>query len=152
MIKNQDGAMIPDCEGTKKMICKSFVCFLALFLVQCAAAQSAQVGAAADQTAVISEANFDVAALQIRELKIPEFRALLRARMIGWTGTNDSAARRQASLSLGAEALSDLRDNQSTIGLGVSSYLQGLLTTALRKFGGADAETIIAKFVVKTER
>src|SRR5204863_1613502 len=55
----------------------------------------------------ISDANFAIVAQQIRELKNPTFRALLRARLVGWKSSGDNAQRREDALSVTTEALSD---------------------------------------------
>ena len=131
------------------MIYKTVTCVLALFLVQSAIAQT--TATASDQNATISDANFVVVAQDIRELKDPHFRALLRARLLDLTKSSDSAERRQAAITLGSEALSDLRDNQSSINTGTVLWLDNCLTAALRKFGGADAEAMIARFGLKKD-
>ena len=101
--------------------------------------------------AEISDANFAVAAQQIRELNRPEFRALLRAQLLGWTRPSDTAERRQASMTLGEEALSDLYAHRESIPAGPASWLYDLNAKALRNFGAADADTIIAKYALRKD-
>jgi hypothetical protein len=104
----------------------------------------------AHEGATISDANFAVMAQHIRELARPEFRALLRERLLVLTNSSDSAERRQAALTLGAEALSDLCAQQESI-QGTAFWLHESIAKALRNFGGADAEAIIARNQLKKD-
>ena len=121
---------------------------LAILLVQLTVVRSTGQGLARIENGVISDANFTVIAQQIRDLKSPEFRAQLRAQLLSMIKAGDSADRRHAALTVGTEALSDLRDNKEVIGLGVAGWLYESLADALRKFGGDDAEAMIVRFAL----
>lgn len=121
---------------------------LAIFLLQLTIARTTGQGLAKIDNGAISDANFIVIAQEIRDLKSPEFRAQLRAQLLSMIKASDSAERRHAALTVGTEALSDLRDNKDVVGLGVAGWLYESLAGALRKFGGDDAETMIARFAL----
>ncbi|HEX3084014.1 MAG TPA: hypothetical protein VHP99_05795 [Pyrinomonadaceae bacterium] len=104
-----------------------------------------------DANALLSEANFAIVAQDIRELKRPEFRALLRARLIGLTRTSDSTERRQASLAVATEALSDLCASQDEILQPQAVWLYGQVTEAIKKFDPAGAESLAGKFSLKKD-
>jgi len=119
---------------------------LAILLLQLAVARSSAQALAKIENGAIADANFTLIAQQIRDLKAPEFRTQLRAQLLSMIKASDSAERRHAALTVGTEALSDLRDNKDAIGLGSASWLYESLAAALRKFGGDDAEAMIARF------
>src|SRR5580765_6061834 len=104
-----------------------------------------------DANALLSEANFAIVAQDIRELKRPAFRALLRARLIGLTRTSDSTERRQASLAVATEALSDLCASQDEILQPQAVWLYGQVTEAIKKFDPAGAESLAGKFSLKKD-
>jgi len=129
---------------------------LAIVLVLCVGNSiAAQSTANATRPAVdnpkLSDANFAVAAQQIRELNRPEFRAALRSRLLAWTRPNDTAERRQASMALGEEALSDLNAHRESISPATASWLYELIARALRNFAGADADGLIAKYELRKD-
>jgi hypothetical protein len=121
---------------------------LAILLLQLTVARSSAQAPAKIDNGAISDGNFTVVAQEIRDLKNPEFRAQLRAQLLSLIKASDSVERRHAALTVGTEALSDLRDNKDVIGLGVAGWLYNSLAGALRKFGGDDAEAMIARFAL----
>jgi hypothetical protein len=105
----------------------------------------------AGENASISDDNFAVVAQDIRELKRPEVRALLRARLLDLTRTSDSTERRQASLSVATEALSDLCANQDGILQPQASWLYRQVTAAVKNFDPDGAESLAGKFSLKKD-
>jgi hypothetical protein len=135
----------------KIMASKILTAGLAILLLQLTVARSSAQALAKIENGAISDTNFTVIAQEIRDLKNPEFRAQLRAQLLSMIKASDSAERRHAALTVGTEALSDLRDNKEVIGLGVAGWLYESLAGALRKFGGDDAEAMIARFALKKD-
>jgi hypothetical protein len=134
------------------MMSKILTFTLALFLVPSITAQTKAIPTQpVVENASISDANFAVVAQDIRELKRPEFRALLRARLLGLTRSSDSAERRQASLTLATEALSDLCANQDEILQPQASRLYQQVTEAVKNFDPAGAESLAGKFSLKKD-
>ena len=106
---------------------------------------------ASDDKAAISDENFATVAQQIRELKDPSFRAFIRSRIIGLTTSADSAERRQAALSVAAEALSDLCANQDELLSQQASWLHQQVTSAVKNFDTGAAESLAGKFSLKKD-
>src|SRR5881394_216247 len=96
---------------------------LAILLLQLTVARSSAQALTKIENGAISDGNFTVIAQEIRDLKNPEFRAQLRAQLLSLIKASDSVERRHAALTVGTEALSDLRDNKEVIGLGVAGWL-----------------------------
>lgn len=130
------------------MASKILITGLAILLLQLTVARASGQGLAKIENGAISDTNFTLIAQEIRDLKNPEFRAQLRAQLLSLIKASDSGERRHAALTLGTEALSDLRDNKNVIGLGVAGWLYESLAAALKKFDGADAEALIARFAL----
>ena len=131
---------------------KIFTITLALCLAPSITAQTTTTTALpVVENSSISDANFAVVAQDIRDLKRPEFRTLLRARLIELTKASDSAERRQASLTVATEALFDLCANQEEILLPQASWLYRQVTGAVKNFDPGGAETLAGKFSLKKD-
>jgi len=115
-------------------------------------AQSQTRSTAAQKTdVIISDTNFAIVAQQIRDLKNPTFRALLRARIVSWQTSGDSSERRQAALSVTTEGLSDLCANQDEVWKPTASSLYASLTRELKDLDPAGADALLLKFTLKKD-
>src|SRR5207253_10629840 len=107
----------------KIMASKILTTGLAILLLQLTVARSGAQALAKIENGAISDANFTVIAQEIRDLNNPEFRAQLRAQLLNLIKASNREERRHAALTVGTEALSDLRDNKDVMGLGVAGWL-----------------------------
>lgn len=114
---------------------------------------ASQVRSAADQNSdvVISDANFAIIAQQIRDLKNPTFRALLRVRLVSWVTPSDRTDKRQAAIEVATEALSDLCANQDDIWRPTSKLFYESLNRSVRRLDPDGAEVIMARFTLKKD-
>ena len=136
----------------QKGSCSLLALTLALGLFPSALAQNRSAPPPlSDDKPFISDENFATVAQQTGELKDPLFRAYMRARLIGLTTTTDSAARRQAALSVATEALSDLIANQNESWRPQAIWLHQQVTSAVKNFDPAAAETLADKFKFKKD-
>jgi len=112
-----------------------------------------QARLAADKNSdiTISDTNFAIISQQVRDLKNPTFRALLRARMVSWKAPGSNAERRQAALSVLTEGLSDLCAHQEEVWLPTASWLYASLTRSVRNIDPAGGEAIIARCKLKKD-
>ncbi|HBB97604.1 MAG TPA: hypothetical protein DC054_19660 [Blastocatellia bacterium] len=101
--------------------------------------------------AVISDTNFAIIAQQVRDLKNPTFRALLRVRIVSWIPPGDNTDRHQAALSVTTEGLSDLCAHQDEVWTPTASWLYESLTRALKNLDPAGADAAILKFTLKKD-
>jgi hypothetical protein len=53
---------------------------------------------------------------QIKELKDPTFRALLRMRLVSWESPESGPVRRQAAMEVATQGITDLCDHQDQVG------------------------------------
>lgn len=124
---------------------------LAFCLFPSVMAQNSALPTPSDDKPFISDDNFATVAQQTRELKDPSFRAYMRARLIGLTTPADNAERRQAALSVATEALSDLIANQDDSWRPQAMWLHQQVTSAVKNFDPAAAETLAGKFKFKKD-
>jgi len=100
--------------------------------------------------AVVSDDDFMRLNQQIKELKDPTFRALLRMRLVSWESPESGPVRRQAAMEVATQGITDLCDHQDQVRPATASWLHGSLVKEIKALQ-SPAEPAIQTCVLKAE-